>query len=367
MYHFIKIVSIACLVCFVAGIFLVSTGNSVFACSRVLSANNGQAVLVARNMDWPVDMGTALWMLPRGIKRDGMAGKNSLVWTAKYASLVTASLWLPNGKGAVSDGVNEKGLVANALWLDPSDYGVRDESLPGLSLALWTQYVLDNYTTVDEAVQAVKDSPYQVVTRSLPVTVPGAGTTMATAVLHLSLADKSGDSAIIEYIDGKPVIYHDRNYTIMTNQPSFNKQQENLKAYQGFGGDKPLPGTSKPEDRFVRAAYYMKVLPKPTDLRSAIAGILSVTRSASQPFSVSLDPKNPYTAATIWTSVADLTNGSYYFALATSPSIIWADFSEFNLAEGASAMKLDLRNNPDYTGNVAKQFVPGNLAELIPD
>ena len=34
---------------------------------------------------------------------------------------------------------------------------------------------------------------------------------------------------------------------------------------------------------------------------------------------------------------------------------------------GAPVMKLDLRNNPDYHGNTAKQFVKADLAELIPD
>ena len=362
-----KILSLLCLVCLIPGFSMFHAVPSASACSRMLSADNGHAVLTARNMDWPVDMGTSLWMLPRGIKRDGAVGKNSLAWTAKYASLVTASSWLPNGKSAVSDGVNEKGLVANMLWLDPSDYGKRDERLPGLSLALWGQYILDNFETVADVVQNMQSSSFQIVSHTIPVTVPGSGTTMSSAVLHLALTDKSGDSAIIEYIAGKAFIHHDRNYTIMTNQPSFDKQQENLRQYQGFGGQKPLPGTTEPADRFVRAAYYMKLSPQPHDLREALAVILSVARAASQPFRTSGDPKHPYAGATIWTSIADSTNGSYYFASATSPFIIWANFSEFNLEEGSPAMKLDLRNNPDYHGDISKQFVQGRLSELTPD
>ncbi len=362
-----KFTAILCLVCLIGGFSLFYTVPRASACSRILSADNGQAVLTARNMDWPVDMGTSLWLLPRGVARDGKAGKNSLVWTAKYASLVTASAWLPSGKSAVSDGVNEKGLVANMLWLDPSDYGKRDESLPGLSLALWGQYILDNFETVADVVKAIESSSFQVVSQAIPVTVPGAGTTISPAVLHLALTDKSGDSAIVEYIGGKPVVNHNRNYTIMTNQPSFDKQQENLKQYQGFGGNKPLPGTTDPADRFVRAAYYMKLSATPKDYREALAGLVSVARAASQPFRVSGDPKHPYAGATIWTSIADSTNGSYYLSMATSPFIVWASFSDFAIEPGAPAMKLDLRNNPDYHGNSAKQFVQGNLSELIPD
>ena len=362
-----KFVSGACLVSLVAAVFLFCSIPCASACSRMMWADNGQAVLTARNMDWPVDAGTSLWVLPRGVQRDGMAGKNSVTWTSKYASIVTASAWLPSGKSAVTDGMNEKGLVANMLWLDPSDYGTRDEKIPGLSLALWGQYVLDNFETVAEAVKALEGSTIQLVGRAIPVTVPGAGTTMSAAVLHLSLTDKSGDSAIVEYINGKQVVNHNRKYTIMTNQPSFDKQQENLRQYKGFGGTKPLPGTTEPTDRFVRAAYYMKLSPKPKDYREAVAGILSVARAASQPFRVSGDPKHPYAGATIWTSIADSSFGSYYLAMAVSPFIIWANFADFDLEPGASAMKLDLRNNPDYHGNAAKQFVTADVTELIPD
>ena len=362
-----KIVSGACLVSLVAAVFMFCSVPDASACSRMMWADNGQAVLTARNMDWPVDAGTSLWVLPRGVQRDGMAGKNSVKWTSKYASIVTASAWLPSGKSAVTDGMNEKGLVANMLWLDPSDYGTRDEKIPGLSLALWGQYVLDNFETVAEAVKALEGSTIQLVGRAIPVTVPGAGTTMSAAVLHLSLTDKSGDSAIVEYINGKQVVNHNRKYTIMTNQPSFDKQQENLRQYKGFGGTKPLPGTTEPTDRFVRAAYYMKLSPKPKDYREAVAGILSVARAASQPFRVSGDPKHPYAGATIWTSIADSSFGSYYLAMAVSPFIVWANFADFNLEPGAPAMKLDLRNNPDYHGNAAKQFVTADVNELIPD
>ncbi len=361
LYCMHRIVTFICLVCFLSTTLLFSTLLPVSACSRVLYADNGQAVLVGRNMDWPSNPDVALWAMPRGIQREGIPDKNPLVWTAKYGSVVTASY--ESGNGCVTDGINEKGLAANLLWLTESNYGERDESLPGLSVAMWAQYILDNCATVQEAVKVMKSAQFQIVKQIIPRTTP-AGTVMKQASLHLSLADKTGDSAIIEYIDGKQVVYHDRNYTIMTNSPTFEKQQENLKQYQGFGGNKPLPGTSDAADRFVRAAYYMKYLPKPQNIREAIAGIFSVTRNASQPFRLSEDLDNPYASSTIWRTVADVTNGYYYFESTYSPSIIWVSFSKFNLSEGSPAMKLNLANNPDYSGNVSERFVKGDPSEL---
>lgn len=343
------------LVLCLSGVLFLATDSLIFACSRVLSANNGQAVLVGRNMDWPQNVDSAFWFLPKGLKREGLTEGKALMWTSKYNSIVLASS--VKGMSFASEGINENGLEANLLWLDESDYGKRKNSRRGLSVALWAQYILDNYATVDEAVQAIKKDKFQIIAIDVP-----SVNKMERAYLHLALADKTGDSAIIEYKNGKPVVYHDRNYTIMTNDPTFDKQQENLKQYEGFGGDKPLPGTTEPSDRFVRAAFYIKNLQQPKDLRQAIANILSVTRNASQPFTISLDPKNPYKSATIWRTVGDLTNGYYYYESTVSPYLVWVNFAEFNSV--TETRKLDLSKNPDYHGDVSKLFQKADPAEL---
>ena len=354
-----KITGFLFLTIFCMGFILLSETHAL-ACSRVLSADNGQAVIVGRNMDWPDrGGGTDLWVLPRGVKRDGLAGKNSLSWASKYGSIVAVS-YTPDKKYAVvADGMNEKGLGVNSLWLEESDYGIRDKRLPGLCISLWAQYFLDNYATVEEAVASLKKLSYQIVTLVVP-----QGSNTATAYLHLSLEDKTGDSAIIEYKSGKAVIHHDRKYTVMTNDPPFEGQLDNLKQYEGFGGDKPLPGSTKAVDRFVRSAYYLKYLPKPADIREAIAGLLSVTRNASQPFSTPVDPKHPYASATIWRVIADLTHDTYYFESTTSPYLIWVRLGAFNFNIFSQAMKLDLSANTDRVGDVTGQFVPAKQFEF---
>lgn len=366
MYHFTRITRneflSSCLLGFLLWVLIFFAGSPVLACSRLLSANNGQAVLVGRNMDWPENVDSNLWFLPRGINRNGLREGNAVVWTAKYSSIVAASTI--KGQSFVSDGINEKGLEANLLWLDENDFGKRDETKPGLSAALWAQYFLDNYFTVAEVVKAVRAGGYQIVDFNVPMFIPTVGITEARASMHISLADKTGDSAIIEYLNGEPVIYHDRKFTIMTNSPTFDKQQENLKQYQGFGGNKPLSGTVEADDRFVRASFYLKNLPQPNNLREAIAHILSVTRNVSQPFTVALDPDHPNISFTIWRTVGDLTNGYYYYESTISPYLIWVDFAEFDSKAGAPAMKLDLSKNPDYCGNVSKLFQKADPTEL---
>lgn len=316
------------------------------ACSRVLWADNGQAVVTGRNMDWPEDMKTDLWAFPRGIARKGGSGDaNELNWTSKYGSVAAAVYNIATG-----DGINERGLVANLLWLSESDYGKRDLNKPGLALSLWAQYNLDNFATVAEAVADIAKGGYQLVTAGMPG--------YETATVHLSLSDATGDSAIIEIVDGGKIrIHHDRRYQVMTNSPPFPEQIANLKKYKGFGGTAPLPGTSEADDRFVRAAYYIKNQTKPTDLRQTVARVLSVMRNVAQPF-VQPDPTRPEASHTIWRAVADSTNRMYFYESTLSPNIVWVSLDQLDFSAGQPVRKLDLVHGGDLVGDVTSQFKP---------
>jgi choloylglycine hydrolase len=188
---------------------------------------------------------------------------------------------------------------------------------------------------VAEAIAATEEGRFQLV----PITL-GIRKKMSSTV-HLSLADSTGDSAIIEYVGGKAKIYHGRNYTVMTNSPTFDQQLELARQYKGLGGDKPLPGTSSAHDRFVRASYYVKYLPGPKNYREAVAGVLSVMLNVSAPFGVN-EPGKPNISSTIFRTVADLTNGIYYYESTLSPNIVWLDLRKLNLAAGAPMEELDL-------------------------
>ncbi|MCV7227699.1 linear amide C-N hydrolase [Mycolicibacterium komossense] len=314
-------------------------------CTRVIRSSPGEAVIVGRNMDYHCDTGTNLWVLPRGLDRvDGVGG--SLHWTAKYGSLIAGAYDLIS-----VDGVNEAGLAGHILWLTESDYGTYDTSKPALSMAIWLQYFLDNFATVAEAAAWVEKTKVQVV----PLADPGTGTVPA---VHLALDDATGDSAIIEYVDGEPTVWHDRSYTVMTNSPTYDKQLELLKQFEGFGGTDTLPGTTLASDRFARARYYSARLPKSDGPVAAVAGMLSVIRNAAQPFRIP-DPGKPEVSQTIWQTVADLTNKRYVYSSTTNPNTIWVDLDEVDF--GGSARKLDLASDTglegDLVGNVTDKFV----------
>ncbi len=316
------------------------------ACTRVLFTYPNGPVLVGNNMDWFEDLHTDLLVYPRGKQRSGNVSGNELKWTSKYGSIVATAY----DELITTNGMNERGLAAHMLGLNGSDYGTRNEKIPGISIKLWIQYYLDNFQTVAEAVKYTQSHSFQIVS----FIHPKAGYVQ----LHLALEDATGDSAIIEYINGEPRIYHDRQFTVVTNSPSYDKQLENLKQYAGFGGDKPLPGTTFPADRFVRAAYYISHMSEPQSNREAVLKLLSVMQNAGQPYGT-LSPERSEDGTiyeSLWRTVSDLTNHIYYFNSTMSFNIFWVSLDKFNLTPGAPTMRLNLTNKTDLVGDVSTQF-----------
>jgi choloylglycine hydrolase len=323
------------------------------ACSRVLWASPDNQVFVGRTQDWTEKANSAFRVYPRGLARVGAVARNPHKWTTRYGSLVLSAY-----DSGTHEGVNEKGLSAHALYLaGETDFGKRDPKRQGIGVMQWVQYYLDNFATVAEAVEAQKSFKFQVEPLILPNGYP--------TLVHVSLSDKSGDSAVIEYIGGTARVYHDRRFTVMTNEPTYDKQIENLKQYRTFGGDKPLPGERTPSDRFVRAAYYANGLPKPANRGEGAAYVFSVIRKISVPFGLG-DPDRPNVASTIFRTVQDLTGGRYYFESTYAPNVVWIDYSSIDFGPGTGERELQVEKkifslNGDVTSQLenAKPFVFG--------
>ncbi len=318
------------------------------ACTRVVYLGANDDVITARSMDWKNDVATNLWIFPRGMARSGQAGPNSVTWTSKYGSVIATGYDI-----STTDGMNEAGLVANVLWLVESEYPAYDGRGPGLSIAAWAQYALDNYGSVKEAIDALGKQPFTVVTDKVP------GEERLTT-LHLSLSDASGDSAIIEYIGGKQVIHHNRDYQVMTNSPVFD-QQLALNAYwKQIGGTVMLPGTNRASDRFARASFYVNAIPKAEDPVKALASVFSVIRNASVPFGINT-PEEPNISSTRWRTVADHKRKLYFFESALTPNTFWVDLKDVDFSkETGKVLKLDLGTDQRnvFAGNAVKDFTP---------
>jgi penicillin V acylase-like amidase (Ntn superfamily) len=299
-------------------------------------------------MDWPQSTEPLIIAFPRGRHRDGGAlaganvvGANPLRWTSRYANLVTSVY----GLGGI-DGFNEKGLAAHGLYLESTDFGPRDETKAGLHAGLWVQYLLDQAATVTEALALMSD-----------VDLVMVGSHGHDATIHVALEDREGDSAIIEFDHGKQVVHHGREYTLMTNDPTYDEQLK-LLSLQDFSNphrEMPLPGNVNAIDRFQRAAYYSALLPEPRSEREAVASVMAIIRNVSVPFGAPYGEFGVYN--TEYRTVCDLTDGMYFFELTTSPNVIWVNFSALTLPEGGEPLVLDPYDDT-MVGDVTTRFAP---------
>lgn len=347
----------------IQGLSLLPLATSARACTRVLYVARDGLVITGRGMDWAEDMRSNLWVMPRGMTRNGQGGPRTPSWTSTYGSLVVSGYDV-----GTADGINEKGLVANLLYLAESDYGSPGDQ-PAISISLWAQYVLDQFATVAQTVEALRAEPFRVIAPRLP---NGQG-----AQLHLSISDPTGDSAIFEYIGGKLVIHHGKQYTVMTNSPTFDQQLAINAYWDQIGGLDFLPGTNRAADRFARASFLLKAIPRAPDPSylggvpnqqfhlQGMASVLSVMRSVGVPLGITT-PNQPNISSTIWRTVHDQTNRILVFDSALSPCTFWVPLAELNFEAGAPVRKLTLAGGKTYHGNAAGQFVDAAPFEFLP-
>jgi penicillin V acylase-like amidase (Ntn superfamily) len=326
------------------------------ACSRATWLGPENAVITGRSMDWPYAFNTHFFVFPRGSQNVGFDGPGGLTWESRYGTVVAAGTTTPGGPiDGVFDGMNEMGLGANLLYLAETEWPAPGTDKPLVSWAAWVQYVLSNNATVAEAVAAIESQTVSLVPSNFG---PGGA---AHPTVHLSLTDPTGDSAVVEFLGGKPVIHHGREFQVMTNSPTFAEQLTLNTYWSRLDGTKVLPGSHQSQDRFVRASYYLDKLPQSTDERQQIAGVLSVMRNVSVPWGEP-DPDHPNIAPTYWRTVLDHGRKVYYFESALSPNVVWVNLNDIDFApeSGIRAVTLEGPEGFALMGRINDAFTPAD-------
>lgn len=313
-------------------------------CTRVTFVGDSGTVITGRTLDWKEPIPTNLYVLPRGAVRSSYDRAPYLTWTSQYASVVAVGYDM-----GVSEGMNEKGLVCNLLYLPGSVYArPGGDTRPRMSSSVWASYVLDNFATTAQAVEALALDAFQVDAPAMPGGDP--------TTLHMAISDVTGNSAIIEYVDGKISIYQGRQYQVMTNAPTYDKQLAVAQYWETVGGLNMLPGTSRSQDRFARATFYVKAIPGSADHRTALAGVFGIVDNCAVPTGITV-PNQPEVSTTQWRSVSDQNRQVYYFKPTLAPAALWVDLQEYQLGPGSPVMKLDLTDTSRLVvGNALKDM-----------
>lgn len=118
-----------------------------------------------------------------------------------------------------------------------------------------------------------------------------------------------------------------------------------------------LPDTINAADRFVRTDYLLNSTPKYEDTDFALGAAFSLIRAVGVPLGME-DPDQPNISMTLWRTVADHENKTWYFESALNPYVLWVDLNGIDFAEGSGARTIPLGRETRLAGEVSADFEP---------
>ncbi len=288
-----------------------------FPCTTFCLKNKGE-ILFGKNYDWMVGDGL-VFVNKHGVSKvSGVEGeKTAAKWVSKYGSVTFNQYgWeSPNG------GMNEAGLVIELMWLDDTQWPPADER-PAIDVLEWIQYNLDTAATVEDVIAN-----------------SGAVRIASSVKLHYLVNDKNGNSATIEFLEGKLVAHTGDKLPVatLTNDP-YAKSTEYSKRTD-------LKKAQSPSslDRFVRASARTRDFEKrPLSEKEAVDYAFETLADAAQ---------GNYTQ---WSIVYDQKRGRIYFRTRQRPELKSVDTKSLDYSCGSPVKILDM--NLKESGDVTAHF-----------
>ncbi len=311
--------------------------TSAQACSEIFINKDGKHV-VGRNNEFGSNI-----TVPNAVSYVGQKHTTSInmpsqkipksklkIWSNKYGYVGRIVNPMLN---QVTDGMNTEGVSVAYLFFAGAKYPDYDKNSNKKVLGFGDigTYVLSKAKSTKEAIKLLKE--LQLVGANASV---NRSTQMILFPQHISIRDKSGHSAVIEFVDGK-VVFYENAKDVMTNAPSYAWQLKNAAQYSSMKitNTKPnpkfekrvinydtiynatgahknqtamlgLPADFTPASRFARATVWLdNMMPVYSSVqaraqaRSLIDAIATFT----------VDMKDILT----WQNIKDLDNGLYYY------------------------------------------------------
>ncbi len=288
-------------------------------CSSLVLDNHGFPVF-ATNFDDHSFREGLVFINGRGVEKTGVDPSTSgeyAHWRSRYAS-VTFNLV---GFQYAWAGMNEAGLTLSTMYLHDTEQPAADQR-PPLDSGVWMQYILDSCRTVADVVAS--DARVRIYT-----------------VDHYLVADRLGNCAAIEFLDGEMVVHSgDMPAPVLTN----TVYNQSVNTWLGLrdGGNYSALGASL--QRFCLAA-------------DRVEGFASAAETAVNYAFDTLEiiaGENFSIHGSQWSIVFDTENLRAYFRTLDHPEIRYLDLADFTLGCGPPVQMLDIQEL--LSGDVAGEF-----------
>jgi predicted choloylglycine hydrolase len=322
--------SIAVFVTILAGTFSAPASGE---CTS-FAFNTEDRPIFAANYDFPDELEDGLiFVNPRNTTKRGWtvniandykpdATSEQITWVSRYGSVAFNLV----GYGLVWGGTNERGLCVSTMNL-PETKVPHPDGRPRINGTAWLQFILDTCATTDEVVAAVDRFSIETVD-------------------HYHFCDGSGNSLIVEFIDGECVLK--RGTTSQTRALTNSTFLQSTRAAED-------PTTISPGDPFDSLKRYCTVTERLKQFRI----------QQDDPIEFAFDTlkaaKNP--SSTEWSIVFDLRNGRLYYRTRSHPHRKSIDIARLEFAVPNRVEMLPIQSSA--SGDLTSAFYPYRNDESV--
>ncbi len=316
------------ILCLVTIAFLSSSYN-IQACSSFMLKTNSEHIF-GHNLDIGGHMPGMVFINNRGVQKNGQTWKQltavefntepGISWISNYGSVTFNAF----GRDLPDGGMNEKGLF---VW-EMSGVTTFDtvSNRPRLFMAQWIQYQLDNYSSVQE------------VLNNLP-TIGLDGWNW-----QFFIADKQGETAGIEFIDGAAIVNTKSNMPIpLMCNGRYTDDLSFISEFDGFGGNIEIDLTNKHIPGIVKGA---KMIDDYNGSETIVDYGFNILEHISGKVSK-------------WAIIFDVKNRTAYFRTAKYSNIKSFSIDSFDFSNTTAEKILDIQN-ANLSGDVLTEFIDFN-------
>lgn len=371
-------------------------------CTSLQYVDVAGAPYFGRTLELDIDEPWVLAYVPAGMPFSSEApGHDPVTFTGAHGFIaVTAPARMPTKEEPLTpndlkviEGLNTEGVTFSLLAYPSSGSASEAAANTLAAIQAWDlgAWILSQFSTVEEVKTALADQEVYLTRIAL----------VGNAVFpfHLVVHDKSGASIVIEWHDGVENVY-DNPTGVMTNGPTFPWHLTNLgnwthltnvdKSTATFGSldvrqpdsgiaTASLPGSHTSVDRFIRAVFYTTFVEKADTADGALVTLSRIMDNFDRPRGATTSPPNtsggegvkfqgiesgtsgPPTEYTVWTNMADLRRGKFYFR--SYNAFNWSSFDLAEIAASADGPRILLTPHLDAMGGDAtKALLAGTAA-----
>ena len=310
------------------------------ACTSIMVTDASGRAYHGRTLEYSSLLPMGMTYFPAGTKviSSTPSGAQGLMFDTKYSILGMSFQIMPSAKQvSFAEGINDQGVSFTANWLTGTDSPAAGKDaariLAANDLGTW---VLGNFKTVAEVKEAMTSgqTDFWVPVSQLDPSAP--------LPLHYAIHDKTGNSIVVEFTDGKANVY-DNPVGVMTNGPFFPWHLTNLQNYTFSNVNKDtaqlgklkiatqdggialsaLPSAETSQGRFVKAAFYANYVRKAKTPDEAVVTLAHLMNNFDRPYDLTVDEAGgtgdgvraggASSEVTVWTTMQDLSRNLLYF------------------------------------------------------